>query len=378
MVKIEREELLKLSLKQNILIIDDDEDMQLILTKRLKKFFHHLDSAYNGKDGLKKYRERKYHIILCDIRMPKMDGLNFLEELRKEDLEQKVIFMSAYNDSYYFRELINSGADGFILKPVEFDKLLNIIYKNSKAVFQQEEHIKNVEEIKRLYRELEDKNTELTKTNLKFRYIYKRISDKLKRDINPIVKEHKKSETTLSKLPKRDFSKSSAILNRAEISAKEYLEKIEFFNFNAEFREDLQIMSDFESDLKDIIDSTYESKIITEQLIQKIVTLFLKYQEVLSILVEFDIISESINSLIETINKIDYDKLNENSELFLDYIYFLVEDLQSWREEIFIKQSAPNIHYLDDSFMNNCQSLEQYILGKNDSESKEDDDIFFF
>ncbi len=281
MLNIGVEDLKIFSTSQNLLIVDDAEDVQLLLKKKLSHLFKNVEIASDGKEALQKYEKGKYHIILSDIKMPKVDGIEFLKEIRKNDLEQKVIFMSAYNDSFYYNQLLNASANGFLFKPILMDKLIHILYVNCKNVFEKEEDNKKI-------KELNLKNIELTKSNLKFRYLYKKLKDKLEDELDEVISKRKfkldvlyEIENSEIKIIKPKIENQKPLLTRNKISAKEFLENIQFFKFENEMREDLDEMRDLEEDIKLLIDNYYENN-ITPEAVDKIVTLFEKYAEMLN------------------------------------------------------------------------------------------------
>ncbi len=379
MLNIGIEDLKIFSTSQNVLIVEDTKDMQLLLKKTLSHLFKNVEIASDGKEALQKYEKGKYHIILSDIEMPIMDGIEFLKEIRKNDLEQKVIFMSAYNDSFYYNQLLNASANGFLFKPILMDKLIHILYVNCKNVFEKEEDNKKI-------KELNLKNIELTKSNLKFRYLYKKLYDKIQADLDLVTSKRRFKLDDLYEIENSEIKKitpkienQKPLLDRHKISAKEFLENIEFFKFENEMREDLDEMQDLEEDIKLLIDNYYDNN-ITPEAVDKIVTLFEKYAEILNMLTSFNTIEQAIKSLVNTIKNIDLEKINQDSKTFLDYIYMMVLDLKNWKNSLFIKQDIKDIHYLDDSLLNNCVHIEQYISGekKEKEEVTDDDNMFFF
>ena len=96
--------------------------------------YHVVGEALDGADLLVKYRSLKPDFILADISMPRMDGITALKEIRKTDLQTKVVMVSAMGEEEYVRAAINAGADGFILKPFEIETLVNILNDLAKTI----------------------------------------------------------------------------------------------------------------------------------------------------------------------------------------------------------------------------------------------------
>ena len=79
----------------NLLYVEDDTEVLLSTLKILHSLFNSVTVAVDGRDGLSKFKKDKFDLILSDIYMPKMSGLEMLEEIRKEDVQIPIIFISA-------------------------------------------------------------------------------------------------------------------------------------------------------------------------------------------------------------------------------------------------------------------------------------------
>lgn len=110
-----------------VLIVEDEIYSRQSLIKQIKEFdFNHQFSileASNGEKGLELYRKERPELIFTDIRMPKMDGLELLHQVKKIDTKVNVIMISAYADFQYAKTSLNQGAEGYLLKPVQDEEL---------------------------------------------------------------------------------------------------------------------------------------------------------------------------------------------------------------------------------------------------------------
>lgn len=100
----------------NILVVDDDKEIVGAIEIYLKKEGYQIFKAYNGKQALKNIQENEIHLIILDIMMPEKDGIETLEEIRK-DKSIPVILLSAKSEDYDKIEGLNCGADDYITKP---------------------------------------------------------------------------------------------------------------------------------------------------------------------------------------------------------------------------------------------------------------------
>jgi len=109
--------------QRSVLYVEDEETLRLALGKYLEKFFEKIVLAEDGIDGLEKYSQEDYDLVITDISMPKKDGMSMAEDIKAINPKQELMIISAYSEAEYFLEAIRIGVDGFILKPVEFSQL---------------------------------------------------------------------------------------------------------------------------------------------------------------------------------------------------------------------------------------------------------------
>src|SRR5215204_6759798 len=108
----------------SILIIDDEKAIRKTLTEILSFEGYKLDEAADGEEGLKKYKERNYDVVLCDIKMPKIDGLDFLQKSVEINVNIPVIMISGHGTIETAVEAVKKGAYDFIQKPPDLNRLL--------------------------------------------------------------------------------------------------------------------------------------------------------------------------------------------------------------------------------------------------------------
>jgi two-component system response regulator AtoC len=112
-----------------VLIIDDEENFRHMLSVILKKEGYDVEAALNGEEALQKIGLSPFDQILCDIRMPKMDGLQFLHEVKKMGVDSPIIMMSAYGTVDIAIEAIKLGAYDYISKPFKPDEIILTLKK---------------------------------------------------------------------------------------------------------------------------------------------------------------------------------------------------------------------------------------------------------
>lgn len=125
-------ELKEIAKNLTVLYVEDDADIAKTMVSYLSKFFKEVVYAVNGQDGLDLYKQAKFDLVITDIKMPKMSGLEMTSEIKNMKIEQSVIIISAHSEIENFLTSIKLGVDGYILKPVDYADMNNLLYKISK------------------------------------------------------------------------------------------------------------------------------------------------------------------------------------------------------------------------------------------------------
>ncbi len=108
----------------SILIIDDEKAIRKTLTEILGFEGYKIDEAADGEEGLSKFRTNNYDLILCDIKMPKIDGIEFLEKAKEINPEIPIIIISGHGNIETAVEAVKKGAYDYISKPPDLNRML--------------------------------------------------------------------------------------------------------------------------------------------------------------------------------------------------------------------------------------------------------------
>lgn len=108
----------------NILIIDDEKAIRKTLGEILSYEGYKIDEAGDGEEGLKKFREKNYDVVLCDIKMPKIDGIEFLDKAGEVNPDVPIIMISGHGTIETAVEAVKKGAYDYISKPPDLNRLL--------------------------------------------------------------------------------------------------------------------------------------------------------------------------------------------------------------------------------------------------------------
>lgn len=107
-----------------ILLVEDDRGIVRFVKKGLSENSFSVDVAYDGEEGLRLALHEKYDLIVLDIMLPKMDGVEVLKKIRTRELQTSAIFLTAKDSEKDIVQGLDLGADDYVVKPFSFNELL--------------------------------------------------------------------------------------------------------------------------------------------------------------------------------------------------------------------------------------------------------------
>ena len=119
----------------SLLFVEDNEPFRTRILRVLEDYFYRVDTAIDGVDALEKYndyyrlKQKTYDLVISDIRMPRLNGVELTSEIRAIHEEQPIIILSAHTEADYLLSLINLGIAQFITKPVQYPQMFDTLYK---------------------------------------------------------------------------------------------------------------------------------------------------------------------------------------------------------------------------------------------------------
>jgi len=144
-----------------ILIVDDDESIRKTLLAILEEEGYRVDTAENGKQAIDRSNTELYNLALIDIRLPDMEGTELLTKMKNTTPKMRKIIITGYPSLQNAIEAVNKGADAYVLKPFNMEKIMKTIREQLEK--QEEEKKYNQEKvtefIKTRARELEEEKT---------------------------------------------------------------------------------------------------------------------------------------------------------------------------------------------------------------------------
>jgi YesN/AraC family two-component response regulator len=198
--------------KVSILYVEDEDNTREIFSKILKKFSKEVIVAKDGEEGLEKFKKFSADLIITDINMPKINGIELIKQIREKNQEIPIVIVTAFSDFNHAYEAIKLNVDYFFLKPIsDIEHYLSILDKIARNYLLKKEHDKKEKIIKTILDSLYDISfyTENDKIilinnnlNLNFPDSFKELQQKI-----PSLKKEEKEE--LIKIEDMFFYKKS-------------------------------------------------------------------------------------------------------------------------------------------------------------------------
>lgn len=308
-------ELRSLTAELRVLYVEDEAMIRDGMASSLKQLFGEVVVAVDGEDGLNMYKQFNFHLVITDISMPKMNGIDMVAKIKELNPEAKIIITSAQNEADKLLQLINLGVDRFLIKPLNKTALIEALYTIcSNIVFQMRMNEYHAE-LKRAVR--------LLNTKMKKEYIKDRQS-------NPSVL--KKSNGSTAEID----SYFSHILPE---------ERDELIDLNEEL--DADILMAFKNDQ---LDHTYVDRVANQ---------YMRYGSVLNTHLLFAQIGARIQHLSKAIQeheKIFLNKISVIRELLESFNFTLI----SFRKNIF-EQESSNPTFYNASLLSDIQMIQDVL-----------------
>nr|WP_321267082.1 response regulator [uncultured Sulfurimonas sp.] len=312
----------------SILVVEDDEALNEQMVEIVSLFFKRVDFAYNGKEALKKYKNNPVDILMTDITMPKMDGVELSKKVKYINNDQSIIIVSAHCHLDYLTAIVDIGIDQFIKKPFEDEELLyrllkvceNIVLKKSTQTFDE-----------KLFSIKED------------------------------------SPKTKPKEDAKAKEKIQSVVNKKTLNAQDFLQ-----NINTEASQDIEHLFELVEDLEEFIQLIYINGANREYL-NSISIILSKIHTILSQISSMDVMSGVIFDLSSFLEKLDFNSLSNEQINKLNLLDFIYDDISNFIKTVFSEGNTHDVNYLEDSLKSSIEQLEQSMFQK---EEQADDDGF--
>ena len=128
-----------MSKKNSVLVVDDEDSIRTTINAILEDEGYKVDLAATGKEAIEKSTAQFYNVMLLDIRLPDMEGIELLKKLRTDIPRTRKIMVTGFPSLQNTIEALNKGADAYLVKPVDVEELLKVVREQiEKQVGEQE------------------------------------------------------------------------------------------------------------------------------------------------------------------------------------------------------------------------------------------------
>lgn len=336
-----------------LLLVEDDSDLRVQLKIFLGRFFGCIHTAENGIEALKMYTEESYDLVLTDLTMPLMGGLELAEKIRMHNSEQNILILSGHSESDKLITLINLGIDGFLLKPVDLSRVLTQLNKSAQAIYDHKmfDYFSTT---------LEETNQELRNSNAE---LHKALAEiKRMKESEPLNIPHEQ----LSGRELNDDEKMMLYTRSEKMSAAEF-HSVHPFELD-KTNEDLEILED---NFNVLLVSAERN--INQETLSVLSRIVHSYAKELEMIPQFSALSYGIQQLATT-----FDSIEDVSKIpsIMPMLTSLFDNLEQWRRGIFFYRNVEDIHYMDNSLISDALSLQGMLSNQHHSSSDSDIELF--
>jgi signal transduction histidine kinase len=153
-------------MQQKLLLVDDEKDIREVLVLPLADLGYHVVEAENGQEALKLFRETQPSIVLTDIKMPGMDGIELLQKIKYENPDTEVIMITGHGDMELAIRSLKNEATDFITKPINVDALEIAVQRAKDKIITREKLQEYTESLEKLIREKTELQSHLASLGL--------------------------------------------------------------------------------------------------------------------------------------------------------------------------------------------------------------------
>lgn len=118
----------------NVLYVEDEIDLKEVTENFLSNIIGNVVALDNGLDALNRFNEEKFDVVITDINMPKLNGVELIKEIKKINSNIPIIVTTAYNNEQQLEELYSAGMDEYIMKPIDLMQLVEKIIESAQKI----------------------------------------------------------------------------------------------------------------------------------------------------------------------------------------------------------------------------------------------------
>jgi len=334
-MKVSAKDLKVISSGLTVLYAEDEVILRDSMQITLEKFFKKTLVAKNGQEAFELYKKEEVDIVLTDLNMPIMKGIELISCINELGKNPVIIVLSAHDESKLLQTLMNMDVDYFLNKPLEKESLINVLYKGCKSIEDQKL-------LKEYAEKLEEENILMSRKN-------KILEQKLRQLASQTNKVEKLTSTgKTSEIPEDATYYQTLLLD----------EKDE--------------LKDLSQDLDTYIMMMFQSQSLNKDYVKKLSQVYEKYASVLNSYSEFYELSHFLRVFSQSIISLNEKFLDEIEQTGI-YFESLQMSLETFRQNVWSKE-ASDPRFYNASLKNDIQLIIDFLEGKE----AEDNDIEFF
>jgi YesN/AraC family two-component response regulator len=302
-----------------VLVVEDDPLLNGELVELVSLFFKDVKSALNGEEALVIYKENSIDVVMSDITMPFMNGVELSKKIKHINDEQSIIILSANSEMSYMIDLIDIGINQFVHKPFDDQELLYRLLKVSEHVALTKENLETAEE-----------KTEAPNA------------------LNAVKSNEEESVTNAIGHTRVDSSTFMQSLVNDELAW-------------SSIEEDINALFDIVEDFEYYIGLLYKQH-INQDILHKIASILRKMYTSLTQIEAMGNMSMIFFDLAVFLEDVKLSTLSDEKIKKFKILEFIYDDIVRFVETVFVYKDAIDIYYLEDSLKSSVEQLKQNIL----------------
>lgn len=304
-----------------LLFVEDDKMIQESIISSLELFFKTIYVADNGLEALEIYKHNDIDLIISDINMPFMNGIELVKKVKEIKVNQAIIVLTAHKDFDYIHQLLHLGISAYVVKDGGLDDLYyKILIEAEKLAFKK---------VKKMFKSIIEDNTKREKIITPKIIVYPQTNN---------IEEFKQSNK--------------------EILTKDMMKNIEL----KLDKQDIEEAYDLNQDLEQIIGSIFMTKISKEQLLQ-IYDMLVKFHHTFYTFLEaeqrlkLEPFANKVQNIIDFMETIKFDTLTTKQKEALGLFEFIVEELMKFINKVLIDGEVDNMYYIGKTLDDNVEQI---------------------
>lgn len=303
-----------------LLVVEDDRFLNEELSSLATLLFKNVRTAYDGAEALAIYKEETIDIVLSDITMPDMDGIELCKKIKVLNPDQDIIILSAHNEVEYFVELIDIGVRQFVHKPFKDEEFLYRLLKVCENVA-----------LAKFYAQEQQEETK-----------------ELEKDVP-------------CKIVEKPTQSAASVLAKKQLSSKKFLNQIQQDATWNLVSDDITTLIEISDDFEVYINQIYEGE-LTHKLLVNMSFLLKKMQNILSQIQIMREMAALFLELAEFMQEVDFDALGDEQKQKFKMLEFIYDDIARFVQTVFVYKDTIDIHYLKDSLKSSIEQLKIAVL----------------